>query len=81
MAPTPGNGAIAAGAVLVALVLLYVIFGLECAGLLGCFVPLPAVLLGFDAVFLALVILLGGIMLVAAGTVRRARSRLPAYIV
>jgi len=78
---TPGNGAIAAGAVLVALVLLYVIFGFECDALLGCFVSLPAILLGFDAVFLALILLLGGIMLMAAGAVQRARSRLPAHIV
>ena len=78
---TPGNGAIAAGAVLVALVLLYVIFGFECGALLGCFVSLPAILLGFDAVFLALILLLGGIMLMAAGAVQRARSRLPAHIV
>ncbi|MFZ0830486.1 MAG: hypothetical protein WCB18_03445 [Thermoplasmata archaeon] len=78
---TPGNGAIAAGAVLIAFVLLYAVFGFECGALLGCFVSLPSVLLGFDAVFLALILLLGGIMLMAAGAVRRARSRLPAYIV
>lgn len=78
---TPGNGSIAAGAVIIALVLLYVVFGLECASLLGCFVSLPGILLGFDAIFLSLVILLGGIMLLAAGAIQRARARLPKYIV
>jgi hypothetical protein len=78
---TPGNGSIAAGAVLVALVLLYVVFGLECVALLGCYVTMPSILLGFDATFLALIVLVLGIMLIAAGAVRRARARLPAYIV
>jgi hypothetical protein len=78
---TPGNGSIAAGAVLVAFILLYAVFGLECSALLGCYVTLPAILLGFDAVFLALVVLVLGIMLITAGAIRRARSRLPAYIV
>lgn len=65
---------------LVALILLYAVFGLECASLFGCYVTLPTLLLGFDAVFLSLVVLLLGIMLLAAGAVRRARSRLPSYI-
>lgn len=80
MARTPGNIEIGIGAVLVALILLYVVFGPECSGLLGCYVALPGLLLGFDAVFLSLVVLLLGIMLLAAGAVRRARSRLPQYI-
>ena len=78
---TPGNGSIAAGAVLVALVLLYVVFGLECSVLLGCYVTLPSFFLGFDAIFLSLIVLVLGIMLIVAGAVRRARARLPAYIV
>ena len=65
---------------LVALILLYAVFGLECANLFGCYVTLPTLLLGFDAVFLSLVVLLLGIMLLAAGAVRRARARLPSYI-
>lgn len=81
MATTPGNREIALGAVLVVLVLLYIAFDLECSLLLGCPVAFPAVLGGFDAVFLSLVILLVGVMLIAAGAVRRARSRLPSYIV
>ncbi|MGC2289090.1 MAG: hypothetical protein WA688_04460 [Thermoplasmata archaeon] len=81
MATTPGNREIALGALLLALVLLYLVFDLECALLLGCFVAFPVLLVGFDAIFLALVILLLGVMLIAAGAVRRARSQLPAYIV
>jgi len=78
---TPGNREIAVGGIFTALILLYVAFVLECSLLLGCFVPLPGVVTGFDAVFLALVLLLVGIMLIAAGAIRRARSRLPAHIV
>lgn len=78
---TPGNGSIAGGAIFVVLVLLYVVFGLDCSALLGCYVTLPAVLLGFDAIFLALILLLVGVMLIAAGTVRRMRASLPRYIV
>lgn len=81
MATTPGNREIAGGAVLVVLVLLYVVFDLECGLLLGCFLSFPALLVSFDGVFLALVVLLLGIMLLAAGAIRRARSRLPSYIV
>ena len=81
MSSTPGNAEISFGAVLIALVLLYVIFGLECGLILGCVVTLPAVLVTFDAIFLALIILLAGVMLIAAGAIRRARARLPAYIV
>jgi hypothetical protein len=69
------------GAVLLALILLYIVFDLECSLLLGCFIPFPAMLTGFDAIFLSLVVLLLGIMLIAAGAIRRARSRLPSYIV
>jgi hypothetical protein len=81
MATTPGNREIALGAILLALILLYIVFDLECSLLLGCYLPFPAVLTGFDAIFLSLVVLLLGIMLIAAGAVRRARSRLPSYIV
>jgi hypothetical protein len=76
-----GSREIVAGAVLVMLVLLYVVFDLECSLLVGCFFAFPTFLVGFDAVFLSLVVLLLGIMLIAAGAVRRARSRLPSYIV
>lgn len=76
-----GSAEIGTGAILVAIVLLYVIFDLECSALLGCFFTFPTFLVGFDAIFLSLVILLLGLMLVAAGAVRRARSRLPSYIV
>ncbi len=81
MAATAGNGEIAGGAILVVLVLLYVVFDLECALLLGCFVPLPAALVSFDFVFLSLVVLILGIMLLAVGAIRRARSHLPSRIV
>ena len=81
MTRTLGNREIAAGAILVVLVLIYVVFDLDCAVLLGCYFSLPAVLVGFDAIFLSLVILLLGIMLIAAGAVRRARSNLPSPIV
>jgi hypothetical protein len=81
VAATPGNREIAVGAVLVALVLLYVVFDLECRLLLGCFVTLPAMLVDFDGILVSLVVLLLGIMLLAAGAVRRARARLPSYIV
>jgi cell division protein FtsX len=76
-----GSREIAAGAILVALVLLYVVFDLECSSLLGCFYTFPSFLVGFDAIFLSLVVLLLGIMLMATGAMRRARSRLPARIV
>lgn len=78
---TPGSGSLAAGAVLVCLTVLYIIFGLECALLVGCYVTLPSFLLGLQAVFIALVVLLAGLMLIAAGAVQRARARLPKYIV
>jgi hypothetical protein len=78
---TLGNREIAAGGLLMALVLLYVVFDLECAVLLGCFYAFPAFLVGFDAIFLSLVVLILGIMLLAAGAIRRARARLPSYIV
>lgn len=81
MASTPGNGEIGVGAFLVTLILLYVVFDLECAILLGCWIVFPVVLGGFDAVFVALVVLVLGVMLIAAGAIRRARSRLPSYIV
>jgi NADH:ubiquinone oxidoreductase subunit 3 (subunit A) len=81
MATTPGNREIGLGAFLVALILLYVVFDLECRLLLGCFVSLPVILVGFDAIFVALVVLLLGVMLIGAGAVRRARARLPSYIV
>ena len=81
MASTPGNGAITVGAVLIALILLYIVFDLECSYLLGCYLPFPAVSVGFDATFLSLIVLLLGVMLLAAGAIRRARSRLPAHIV
>ncbi len=81
MPRTLGNREIVTGAVLVVLVLIYVAFDLECALLLGCYVSLPALLVGFDAIFLSLVILLLGIMLIAAGAVRRARYNLPSPIV
>lgn len=69
------------GAGLMALVLLYVAFGLDCGVLLGCVVTLPGVFFTFDAILLALIVLLVGVMLIGAGAIRRARSRLPAYIV
>lgn len=78
---TLGNREIAAGATLVALVLMYVVFDLECSALLGCFVAFPAFLVSFDAIFLSLIVLLLGIMFLVAGAVRRARSRLPSHIV
>ena len=78
---TPGNASIAVGAVLVVLTVTYIVFGLECAILLGCYVSLPAILLGLQAIFLSLVVLLAGLMLVGAGAVQRARARLPKYIV
>ena len=81
VARTLGNREIAIGAILVVLVLLYVVFDLECALLLGCYFSLPAVLVGFDGIFLSLLFLLIGIMLIAAGAVRRARALLPARIV
>jgi hypothetical protein len=82
VATTLGNREIALGGILVALVLLYVIFDLECALLLGCYFSfLPAFLVGFDGIFLSLIVLLFGVMLLAAGAVRRARARLPAHIV
>ncbi len=81
MASTPGNGAIATGAVLIVLILLYIVFDLECSVLLGCYVAFPAVFVGFDATFLSLIVLLLGVMLLAAGAIRRARSRLPTHIV
>ena len=81
VARTLGNREIAIGAILVALVLLYVVFDLECALLLGCYFSFPAVLVGFDGIFLSLLVLLIGIMLIAAGAVRRARALLPARIV
>jgi NADH:ubiquinone oxidoreductase subunit 3 (subunit A) len=82
VATTPGNREIAIGAVLVALILLYVVFDLECALLLGCYFSFfPAFLVGFDGIFVSLIVLLLGIMLLAAGAVRRARYRLPSYIV
>jgi hypothetical protein len=81
MVRTLGNREIAIGAVLVAVVLLYVVFDLECGFLLGCYFSLPAVLVGFDGIFLSLLVLLIGIMLLAAGAVRRARARLPSHIV
>jgi hypothetical protein len=78
---TPGNREIAFGAILIVLILLYVVFDLECRLLLGCFLSLPALLVGFDAIFLSLVVLILGLMLLAAGSIRRARSRLPSPIV
>jgi hypothetical protein len=81
MATTPGNREIGFGAFLVVLILLYVVFDLECGLLLGCFLPLPVILVGFDAIFVALVVLMLGIMLMGAGAMRRARARLPSYIV
>ena len=67
--------------VLVLLVLLYVVFGFECSILLGCYVTLPATLLTFDALFVALIVLLAGLMLVTAGAVQRSRAQLPKHIV
>ncbi|MCI4353568.1 MAG: hypothetical protein L3K14_09360 [Thermoplasmata archaeon] len=81
MAGTPGNAEIGVGAFLLALVLLYVAFGVECGALLGCFVALPGAFFTFDAIFLGLIVLLVGVMLLAAGAIRRARARLPAHIV
>lgn len=78
---TPGSASIAVGAVLVVLTVFYILFGLECALFLGCYVTLPAFLLGLQAIFLSLVVLLAGLMLVGAGAVQRARSRLPKHIV
>jgi NADH:ubiquinone oxidoreductase subunit 3 (subunit A) len=79
---TLGNREIALGAILVVFILLYVVFDLECSLLLGCYFSfLPAVLVGFDGIFLSLIVLLLGIMLLAAGAIRRARSRLPSHIV
>ncbi|MCI4348217.1 MAG: hypothetical protein L3J97_06340 [Thermoplasmata archaeon] len=81
MTGTSGNAEIGVGAVLMALILVYVAFGLECNVLLGCIVTLPGIFTTFDAILLALIVLLVGVMLIGAGAIRRARSRLPAYIV
>jgi hypothetical protein len=72
-----GSKEIAAGAVLIVLFLLYLVFDLGCSFALGCYYSFPAFLTSFDGIFLSLVVLLLGIMLLAAGLVRRMRSRLP----
>jgi hypothetical protein len=81
VAHLPGNREIAAGAILLVMILLYLVFDLECTLLLGCFFQFPSWLVTFDAVFLALLLLVIAIMLLAAGAVRRARASLPTHIV
>lgn len=81
MVSVPGNREIAGGGALFLVLLLYFVFDVECALLLGCFYTFPSWLGTFDAVFVALLLLVVAMMMIGVGALRRARSRLPPHIV
>jgi hypothetical protein len=81
VARTSGTVPLAFGAFLLVGGFLFVLLVSECSIVIGCLFQLPAFFYTLDVTFLALMLLLIGVMLVAAGGLLRARARLPTRIV